>query len=211
MKPSSANDVRRMYDTTADSYADMMEEEIKLPVYSDTLQRLHKEIAELPGILVDTACGSGHMLRLYRDHHDSQRELVGVDLSPQMVSHARKRLGSNASVLVGDMCDLKEIESGSAAAVLNWYAIHHLSAEGVRAAMQEWLRILVPGGRLLLAAWEGAGQIDYGDASEIVAIRYSDQEISKMAGEAGFRVASCVVAPVQDFPMDAVYLECVKR
>lgn len=211
MKPSSVNKVREMYDTTADSYAQMMDGEIKLLVYSEVLERLHAGIEGIPGSMIDTACGSGHMLSMYRDLYNPQRPLVGVDLSPRMISIARERLGSNADLFVGDMRDLQQFESGSAAALLNWYAIHHLSKEGLRKAMKEWYRVLVPGGQLWVATWEGAGLIDYGEASEIVAVRYSPDELTDFAEGAGFRITSCDVVPVEDFPMDAVHLECIKQ
>ena len=65
MKTSSARQVCEMYEATADSYANMMDVEIKLPVYSETLGRLQRRIAEMPGVLIDTACGSGHMLSMF--------------------------------------------------------------------------------------------------------------------------------------------------
>ena len=40
LKTSSINEVREMYDATADSYADMMDKEIGLPVYAEVLGRL---------------------------------------------------------------------------------------------------------------------------------------------------------------------------
>lgn len=200
-----------MYDETADSYARMMDGEIALPVYAETLERLQGLIAKLPGVLIDTACGSGHMLSMYRDRFEPQRKIVGVDLSPRMVSIARDRLGPGARLLVGDMRDLCEIESCTAAALLNWYAVHHLSDEGVYQAMADWYRVLTPGGVLMVAAWQGAGQIDYGEASDIVAFRYSANQLSELAESAGFAVSKCRVVPVEDFPMDAVHLECVKN
>ena len=63
------------------------------------------------------------------------------------------------------------------------------------------------GGQLLIAAWEGEGAIDYGDQSDIVALRYNSGELTLCAEEVGFEVTRCVVEPVEGFPMDAVYLE----
>ena len=63
---------------------------------------------------------------------------------------------------------------------------------------------------MLVAAWEGVGAIDYGEEADIVALRYTDAELVSWAEKAGFAVNRCVVEPVEDFPMDAVYLECVK-
>ena len=61
-----------------------MDKEIDLPVYSDLLGRLQERIANVPGTLIDTACGSGHMMSMYHERYDQQRLLLGIDLSPRM-------------------------------------------------------------------------------------------------------------------------------
>jgi len=200
-----------MYEATADSYSEMMDKEIDLPIYADLLGRLQEDIANTPGALLDTACGSGHMLAMFRSRYDLRRSLIGIDLSPRMVAITNKRLSKDDLVMVGDMRSLPRIDSGSIAAVINFFALHHLDVEGIRASMFEWLRVLVPGGRLLVAAWEGSGTIDYGEESDIIALRYTSHELSKIAKTAGFLVTRSVVEPVDDFPMDAVYLECIKE
>ena len=211
MKPSSADEVRNMYEETADSYAEMMDSEIDLPVYADTFGRLQEQIAGMPGTLIDTSCGSGHMLSLFHERYDQSRPLLGIDLSPRMVAIARERLGSLAQVVVGDMRDLSSVTEGSAVAILNFFALHHLDPKEARAALREWHRVLQPGGHLLLATWEGNGPIDYGDEADIVALRYLADEVSSWTREAGFSVTRCVVEPVEEIPMDAVYLEGVKK
>lgn len=209
MKPSSLDEVRRMYEETADSYAQMMDAEINLPIYAEVLGRLRDRIADTAGTVVDTACGSGHMLSLYHQQFDQKHPLLGVDLSPRMVSIAEMKLGSAGRVIVGDMRELPSVESGSSCAVLNFFALHHLDFEGAGAAFKEWSRILAPGGQLVVAAWEGCGAIDYGEKSDIVALRYESSDLKKWAQEAGFRITRCIVEQVEDFPMDAVYLEAV--
>ncbi len=210
MKPSPTNEVRKMYDSTASSYAEMMDKEIELPVYSESLARLQERITNVPGVVVDTACGSGHMLSLFHLRLDSDRALLGVDLSPRMVAIANEKLGTAGRVIVGDMSALTGVDSGSAAAVLNYFAVHHLDAARLRMAFEQWCRVLGPGGQLLVAAWEGSGEIDYGDESKIIALRYTAAELSAFSEGAGFSVTRCTVEPVEDFPMDAIYLECVK-
>ena len=210
MQPSPADEVRKMYDETADSYTQMMDAEIGLPIYADVLGRLQRRIAKIGGPVVDTACGPGHMLSMYRGSYDKGRPLVGVDLSSRMVSIAEGRFGSNARLAVGDMRVLENVETGSCAAVLNFFALHHLDAEGATQAFGEWFRVLTPGGQLVVAAWEGSGTIDYGDESKIVALRYSSTELETWAASAGFEVTRCKVEPVEDFPMDAIYLEASK-
>jgi ubiquinone/menaquinone biosynthesis C-methylase UbiE len=210
MKPSNSTEVRDLYEATADSYAAMMDQEISLPVYADVLGRLQDRIADMGGGLVDTACGSGHMLTMFRERFDERRPILGVDLSSRMVAIASKRLGSAGRVVEGDMRALSMVESGSAAAVLNFFAIHHLDRGGVLEALAEWHRAIRPGGQLLVAAWEGAGVIDYGEQSGIVALRYTEAELEACAELAGFQVTRCKVESVEDFPMDAIYLEAVK-
>lgn len=92
MKASPEKEVRIMYEETADSYSKMMASEIELPIYSDTLSKLAARTSEIPGLIIDTSCGSGHMLELYHDKFDSSHSLIGVDLSPRMVEIAEKRL-----------------------------------------------------------------------------------------------------------------------
>lgn len=210
MKASKTDDVRRMYDDTAEHYAEMMDGEIDLPVYADTFERLAERIAGRPGTLIDSSCGSGHMLARYRERYEPERRLLGIDLSPAMVALAAERLGAGADVRVGDMCDLAGVEPGSAAALLSFFAIHHLDPEAAGRALREWHRVLAPAGELLVAAWEGAGAVDYGEAADLVAFRYGREEIEGWAQAAGFAVSRCVVEPVMGIAMDAVYLEGVK-
>lgn len=200
-----------MYDSNADSYSKMMDSEIKLPIYPEELSRLHKNIANIPGALLDTACGSGHMLAMYRSEYDSHRSLIGIDISPSMVSIAAERLGKQATIEVGDMRSLPGIESGIVAGVINFFAVHHLDIESIRESFLEWNRVLVSKGRLLIAAWEGSGVIDYGEDSDIVALRYTSVELSELAETSGFMVSRCLVKPVDGFPMDSIYLDCIKE
>lgn len=210
MQSSPTDEVRKMYEETADSYAQMMDTEISLPVYTDILGRLKDRLINTPGAVVDTACGSGHMLSMYHKCYDKNRPLLGIDLSPRMVSIARKKLGPIAHVVIGDMRDLSVFGSGLISAVLNIFALHHLDSEDVKSAFREWYRILGPKGQIVVATWEGNGAIDYGDESDIVALRYNSNEMADWAQEAGFKITRCAVEPVEDFPMDAVYLEGVK-
>lgn len=189
----------------------MMDSEIKLPVYMGVLERLNENIADIPGILLDTACGSGHMLEMFRSQYDSSRSLSGIDISPGMVEVSKKRLGKEVSIEVCDMRTLPGIDTASVAAVINFFAVHHLDLDGIRASLLEWNRVLVQKGRLLVAAWEGKGAIDYGEESDIIALRYTSNELTEIAEDSGFIVTRCTVEPVEDFPMDAIYLECMKE
>jgi ubiquinone/menaquinone biosynthesis C-methylase UbiE len=211
MKTSSTEKVRELYENSAESYAALMDEEIDLPIYSDILSRLADRIAAIPGPVVDTSCGPGHMLFRFRDRYDSDRSLVGIDLSPRMVEIATEKLKSGAEMLVGDMRNLDGVETGSAAAALSFFALHHLGPEEVPGTLREWWRILRPKGQLVVAAWEGTGAIDYEGEMDLLALRYSRDEVVAWAEGARFVVNRCVVEPVEGMPMNAVYLEGTKE
>ena len=119
-------------------------------------------------------------------------------------------LGSGARVVAGDMCELVGVADSEAAAVLNFFALHHLDPHGAGQALREWHRVLRPGGQLVLATWEGNGPVDYGDASDVVALRYGRDEVNSWVRSAGFEITRCVVEPVEEIPMDAIYVEGVK-
>ena len=136
---SSTEEVRQMYDGSADSYDKMMDAEMGLPIYADTLSRLAERVANLEGAVVDTSCGSGHMLELYH-RYDADRSLGGVDLSSRMTQIAAARLEDVAEVSTGDMRDLGRLSA--AAAVVSFFALHHLSPDEVQVAFGEWHRVL---------------------------------------------------------------------
>ena len=151
------------------------------------------------------------MLSMYREKFERKRPLLGIDLSPSMVRIAQNRLGASAEIHLGDMRKLHMVEDDSAAAVISFFALHHLGPDEVQGALGEWQRVLVKGGQLLVAAWEGAGAIDYGDSSDVVALRYRETELSIWVRDAGLAVTRSVVEPVEGMEMDAVYLEATKE
>jgi len=105
------------------------------------------------------------------------------------------------------MCQLPDVPSKTASAVLSFFALHHLDPEQVEIALAEWRRVLHRGGQLLVAAWEGSGAIDYGAESDVVALRHAEEELKGWVQRAGFAVDRCSVELVEEIPMEAVYLE----
>ena len=210
MRTSSIGDVRKMYDENADRYSQMMDEDIQLPMYGEALSSVVGWIRKIEGPILDTACGSGHMLEKLKTDFAPERELLGVDISPRMVAIAQKRLGESATIVEGDMCALKDFSGDSCAAVINFFTLHHVDLECMQQCFTVWFRVLKPGGALLVATWEGEGEIDYGEQGDITAVKHPTREVAQAATTAGFKLNQCEVRPVEGMEMDAVFLEARK-
>ncbi len=210
MKITSKEEVRKFYDESADSYNIMMDEEIDLPMYAEILGGLAERIANLDGTVLDSSCGSGHMLEQLKDRYAPGRQFHGVDLSPRMVAISQQRLGDAALITEGDMGELHHIPDDSCAAVLNFFALHHVDLERMFTCFAEWFRVLKIDGQLFIATWEGKGCIDYGGQTDVIAMKYTPDQVTEAARTAGFRIDSISVEAVQGMEMDAVYLAATK-
>lgn len=210
MKTTAVETIREFYDQHADAYNELMDQEIDLPMYATALSNLAERIAALDGPVLDSSCGSGHMLARLRDRYTPGRQLIGVDLSPRMVAIARERLGGDATVTLGDMRELPHVPDNSCAALLSFFALHHVDRQEMHRCFSEWHRVLKADGQLLVATWEGEGNIDYGDDTPIVAEKHGAGQVADAARAAGFQIDACAVETVQEMEMDAVYLAGTK-
>src|SRR5207249_1136490 len=111
--------------------------------------------------------------------------VVGVDLSREMASLASGRLDA---AIVADMRSLP-IASDTAGALVAFYSVIHLPRADLVAAFREFARVLAPGGRVVVSAHEGDGDVtvtEFLDESvELTATFYSLNEITDAASAAG--------------------------
>ena len=113
-------------------------------IYTATLAMLDQKHQ----LVLDVGCGTGLMsARLAA----SGRNVVGVDLSTAMIKRARRRSAPNLEFLHADAEDLP-FESASFDAVVNLISFHHYPNPS--AAASEFRRVLRPGGRLVLIAFD---------------------------------------------------------
>jgi ubiquinone/menaquinone biosynthesis C-methylase UbiE len=99
------------------------------------------------GEVLEVAIGTG----LNLDHYPDQVRLTGIDLSPQMLAHARNRagrLGRGVDLREGDAQQLDFPDSSFDTAVCT---LSLCSIPDDRRAVTEMVRVLRPGGLLLLA------------------------------------------------------------
>jgi ArsR family transcriptional regulator len=99
-------------------------------------------------LLLDLGTGTGRILELAASH---ARRLVGIDTNREMLKCARVRLDNaelvNCSVRLTDIYNLPFPE-GSAGAVIIHQVLHFL--DNPKVALMEAIRVLQPGGRLVL-------------------------------------------------------------
>lgn len=100
-------------------------------------------------VVVDVGCGPGTAAR--RARREGAARAVGIDPSPQMLRLARwitsLRRADGVSFLEGS-AESVPVDSGSATVVWALQSVHHW--EDRSQGLKESLRVLVPGGRLLL-------------------------------------------------------------
>jgi len=142
--PNSVDNIRENYDRVADEYAHRIFHELQgKPLDRELLMRF---AAQVSGTVCDMGCGPGHVARFLRD---AGAEVWGLDLSPQMVAQAKNR-NPDIEFRTGNMLAL-DLPDNALAGITAFYAIVNLPRKSHPVVFSEFLRILEPGGVLLLA------------------------------------------------------------
>ncbi len=115
-------------------------------------------VVELAGIkpgnnVLDVACGSGNLTLTAQGYATPGGKVYGIDASPEMIDVAKKkaaRLGKDVTFQVG-LAEKLDFPDAMFDVVISRLAIHHLPDDLKRRAFAEILRVLKPGGHLLIA------------------------------------------------------------
>ena len=124
--------------------------------WADYVARSHgPALAQVPptfsGRLLDAGCGTGSLLaRLAKQCPAAQ--LVGIDLTREMLTVARSRLSRSVGLAAATLESLP-FDTGSIDWVVSTSVLHF--APSPAAALRELARVLVPGGQLLVTDWDG--------------------------------------------------------
>lgn len=156
---SRRDEVRAAYDAIAEDYAATFPStEPELPVDLAMLDHFVGRVVAGGGAhVLDAGCGTGRIARYLVDRGLS---VVGVDLSPGMLAMAR-RDHPDLELHEGSLTALP-LADASVDGVVFWYSLIHLSDEELRVALAEAVRVLRPGGHVLLAFQKGEGTYDVG-------------------------------------------------
>lgn len=139
-------EVQSAYDAVAEQYVQRIYDELRhKPLDRELLDRF-ADSTRGTGLVCDLGCGPGHVARYL---HDRAVQVCGVDLSPQMVHHARQ-LNPGIDFAEGNALALN-VADGAWAGIAAFYCICNLPPGDLPVALGEMYRVLKPGGLLLLS------------------------------------------------------------
>ncbi len=136
------------YNRTSGTYAERFINELDhKPLDSWLLQRFVTENASR-GKMIDLGCGPGQTTQFL--HRAGVRDLVGIDLSPGMVTEARQQAQNQITFEEGNMLDLSFPNDTIGSAVC-FYGIVHFTYPELEKVFAEIKRVLQPGGQFLFS------------------------------------------------------------
>ncbi|MBI3615159.1 MAG: methyltransferase domain-containing protein [Candidatus Omnitrophica bacterium] len=101
--------------------------------------------------ILDVGCGTGEFARMAVERFPKV-SIVGVDAAPAMVGLAHTKLtGCSRATFQMSRAEALPFGAEEFDAVVCANTLHHLPAP--RQALQEWVRVLRPGGRLIVVDW----------------------------------------------------------
>jgi len=174
-------DVREFWDAQAASFDEEPDHGLLDPeVRAAWAEVLLPEMPRAPARVVDLGCGTGSVtLLLARAGHD----VHGVDLSDGMVAAARAKVGASARVSRGDAAD-PPFEPTSVDVVFARHVLWALPDPDT--AVARWVRLLRPGGRLVLVEglWSTGSGISAARCRDLVG-RHREEVVVKRLDDPG--------------------------
>lgn len=144
-------------------------------------------------VVGDLGCGTGPLIELLAPHVG---QVVGVDGSPDMLETARRRLAPlpNVDLRSGDLQALP-IDTGRLDAALLVLVLHHLPEP--RKALAEAVRVLRPGGRLLIVDMFPHDRADYQLHMGHVWLGFPERKLTRWMEDLGLRHVTVRPLPVE--------------
>jgi ubiquinone/menaquinone biosynthesis C-methylase UbiE len=119
-------------------------------------RRVFTQLAALSGVrpgdrVLDVGCGTGYFTRVMAEAVTSGGTVLGVDPSREVIARARRLTRVANCTFSEGIGEALDAPDGSYDVVVSSLMIHHLSETLRPQAIREMLRVLRPGGRVLIA------------------------------------------------------------
>ncbi|MFJ7967688.1 class I SAM-dependent methyltransferase [Streptomyces sp. NPDC096324] len=142
------DETRTAYDGIVELYASMFADRLETRPFARAMLGAFAELVRETGNprTADVGCGPGHLTSML---HDSGLDAFGFDLSPAMVEHARR--AHPALRFDEARMEALPVEDRTLGGVLAHYSMIHTPPGELPALLAEQVRVLAPGGLLLVS------------------------------------------------------------
>ncbi len=186
-EPNFLTATRTGYDDVADLYSDMFRDVLDETPYDRAMIDVFAELVKEsePAKAADLGCGPGHVTGYV---HGRGVDVVGVDLSPDMLAIARREY-PDIEFAEGTMTAL-DLPDAALGGILSRWSIIHTPPERLPEVFAEFHRVLAPGGHLLLGffAHDDNSQLGWPFEHRVtLAWRLSIDLLAEMLREFGFQ------------------------
>jgi SAM-dependent methyltransferase len=189
-QPADLDAVRASYDRVADVYVELDLGDLAAQPWLRAGLAAFAESVRGLGPVLDVGCGPGtvtaHLTGLGLD-------VSGVDLSPRMVEHARRRYpGLRFEVASATALELAPASLGG---VLGWWSLFNLPRDTLAAVLARFGTALVPGGQALVGTHVGDGDVVRTEAYGGVPVSWTTHlwrpgPLARLLADAGLQVVA---------------------
>jgi len=210
-QPADLDLVRASYDRVAGPYVGLGVGDLGPRPWLRAGLAAFAEAVRRSGPVLDVGCGPGtvtaHLAGLGLD-------VSGVDLSPQMVRHARRRYPDlHFDVASATALDLAPASLGG---VLGWWSLFHLPRDVLPGVLAAFGAALVPGGQALVGTHVGDGDVVRTEAYGGVPVSWTThlwrpEALTELLADAGLQVVAEMRFPEDPDSRPQVLLAAERR
>ncbi len=150
--------VQQILESVKHSYATIADEFTQTRQYNwSVVDQLTQDLVRDDMTILEAGCGSGRLIQSIAAASDMVT-FIGIDNNASLLELARSQYGNtyhgvNVSWHEADLFSLP-VDDNSVDMVISIAALHHIPSRALRLrTLQEWQRVLKPGGSLLLTNW----------------------------------------------------------